>query len=295
MDLQLAQSFRYCQGVARRRARNFYYAFRVMPPERQRAICAIYAFMRYCDDISDEPGSPISKQAMMDRWQNALAEALRGNFGENRIMPAFHDTVRRFAIPEDYFHSLIEGARMDLEVNRYTTFAELYTYCYRVASVVGLVCVHIFGFQNAEAITHAEHVGIAFQLTNILRDINEDAGMGRIYLPREDLESYRYPETDLLAGIYDDRFRELMRFEVSRARSFYRSAPLLVPMVEPISRGGLAAMINIYQAILNKIEDRSFDIFSNRVELSLHEKVRLAGQGWLNSYLPGGREQSRVS
>jgi phytoene synthase len=295
MDSLLARSYYHCTTIARKRARNFYYAFRLLPPEMQQAICAIYAFMRYCDDISDEPGTTFSKKELLNRWQDALDRALKGDYGDSLVLPAFHHSVEQFQIPSHYFYSLIDGARMDLEVDRYKTFPELYTYCYRVASVVGLVCIHIFGFKSNEAIHHAERVGVAFQLTNILRDLKEDAGMGRIYLPQEDLRAYHYTEDDLLASVYNKQFCELMKFQVSRAKTFYEDAPQLIPMVHPTGRGGLAAMINIYRGILDRIESRDFEVFSSRVELSLHEKIRLAGRGWLSSPIYGGLQRSKVS
>jgi len=172
---EMALSYRYCREVAKRRARNFYYSFMVLPREKSDGMCAVYAFMRYCDDIADDPSVDGDKRRMLEKWRASLDRAARGEYEESRILPAFHDTMRRFDIPVEYFHQLIDGAAMDLSVEQYESFDELYEYCYKVASVVGLVCIHIFGFDSPEAKRHAEYCGIAFQLTNILRDLAEDA------------------------------------------------------------------------------------------------------------------------
>src|SRR5712692_1937997 len=174
-DAALADSFRYCRSVARQQAKNFYYSFLVLPAAKRDALCAVYAFMRYCDDIADSPGAPATKRGYLDAWQGALTAAMRGDCSGNPILPAFRATVERFALPPRLFEELIAGAAMDLTPRRYATFEELRQYCYRVASVVGLVCIRIFGFEGEEgsgepppgAELHAEQLGIAFQLTNI--------------------------------------------------------------------------------------------------------------------------------
>ena len=170
--MTIAESYAYCEGVARRRARNFYYSFILLSAERRRAICAMYAFMRYCDDLSDDETGPDRAQKMA-RWKLDLDAALEGRFSGHPVWPAFHDAVVRFAIPHRYFHEMIEGVSTDLEPRRMRTFDELYRYCYLVASVVGLTIIHIFGFESPDAIPLAEKCGIAFQLTNILRDVRE--------------------------------------------------------------------------------------------------------------------------
>ncbi|MCL4402990.1 MAG: squalene/phytoene synthase family protein, partial [Acidobacteria bacterium] len=164
----IEQSYAYCRGVARSRAKNFYYSFILLEPAGRNAMCAIYAFMRYCDDLSDDPGATA---AAMEHWRAALDEALAGRFEGHPCWPAFHDTVKRYRIPHRYFHEMIEGVSSDLVPRRFETFDELYRYCYQVASVVGLTTIHIFGFDSPEALLLAEKCGVAFQLTNILRDI----------------------------------------------------------------------------------------------------------------------------
>lgn len=281
MDPLLRQSYRECEEIARKRARNFYYAFTVLPKTKRQAMCAMYAFMRYCDDVSDSADPTGSRRNDLKRWRSALDSALVGDYRSNRIMTAFHDTVRTFGIPVEYFYELIEGAEMDLCTTRYATFEDLYEYCYRVASAVGLVCIHIFGFCGTSAKQYAEYCGVAFQLTNILRDIKEDADRGRIYIPQEDLSAFGYSEDDLLQGILDDRFRDLMRFQVARARDYYDRGMPLVEQIDPISRPGLLAMIGIYASILDRIEQKGYDVFSQRIGLSVKEKLAIAAHSAL--------------
>src|ERR1019366_95050 len=219
------QSYEYCRRVARTRAKNFYYSFLLLTAQQRKAMCAIYAFMRHCDDLSDEPGAT---RAALERWRAGPGEALEGRFRGPPCWPAFHHTVRRFGIPHDYFRSMIDGVVSDLEPRRFETFDQLRLYCYQVASVVGLTTIHIFGFDTPTALPLAEKCGVAFQLTNILRDIKEDADRGRIYLPAEDLRRFGVAEEDLRAGKRDTAFLGLMRYEAARARAYYEeSRPLL--------------------------------------------------------------------
>src|SRR5882724_2954010 len=183
----LAESYSFCRNVARTRAKNFYYSFVLLPSEQRNAMCAIYAFMRYCDDLSDEPGAT---REPLERWRIALDRALAGRYDAHPTLPAFHDTVQRYKIPAQYFHEMIDGVSSDLQPRRIQTFDQLYRYCYQVASVVGLTTIHIFGFDSREALPLAEKCGVAFQLTNILRDVREDVERGRIYLPQDDLKRF---------------------------------------------------------------------------------------------------------
>lgn len=286
---ELAQSYQYCRDIARKRAKNFYYSFIVLPREKSDAMCAIYAFMRFCDDIADEPEVSEDRLSLLCRWHECLDEAANGHYEASRILPAFHDAVRKFNIPLDYFHELIDGAAMDLSVDRYETFEQLYCYCYKVASVVGLMCIHIFGFDTPNAKKYAEYCGIAFQLTNILRDIKEDAQMGRIYIPEEDLSAFKYSADDIINGVRDERFIKLMRFEVRRARTYYNAAKPLIPLVHQSGRAGLCAMMHIYSGILDKIERNRYDVFSNRVSLSRRQKLSIAAKTLIASKINGGR------
>ncbi|NLV32650.1 MAG: presqualene diphosphate synthase HpnD [Acidobacteria bacterium] len=275
MTPELRESYRAAEAIARSRS-NFYYSFIVLPAEKRLAFCAVYAFMRHCDDISDEEGANGDKRERLRRWRRQLDAACPGDASASPILPAFRDTLRNFSIPAQYFHWIIDGEEMDLEISRYDTFEELYRYCFRVASAVGLVCLRIFGSSGERAEKLAEHCGIAFQLTNILRDVKEDAQRGRIYLPLEDLRRFRYAPEDLAAGVLDDRFRALMRHETERAREFYRHARELIPLVDVSSRPALWAMIEIYERILERIAARGFDVFGERVRLSPREKTAVA-------------------
>ncbi|HLI83780.1 MAG TPA: phytoene/squalene synthase family protein [Bryobacteraceae bacterium] len=269
MQAEIDQSYDYCRGVARKRAKNFYYSFLLLSAQQRASMCAIYAFMRYCDDLSDEPGAT---RAAIERWREQLEDALEGRFSGHPVWPAFHHTVRRFGIPQEYFREMIEGVASDLEPRRIATFDELYRYCYQVASVVGLTIVHIFGFDTRSVLPLAEKCGVAFQLTNILRDIKEDAGMGRIYLPREDLERFGVSEKDLSAGNLSEPFLRLMRFEAARARAYYEESMPLLDLVHPRSRPSLWALIAIYSRLLDRIEAVNYDVFTRRVRLSAVEK-----------------------
>jgi len=263
------QSYEYCQHVARTRAKNFYYSFLLLTAQQRKAMCAIYAFMRYCDDLSDEPGAT---RAAIERWRAELEDALEGRFSGHPVWPAFYHTVRRFGIPHDYFRAMIDGVVSDLEPRRFQTFDQLQRYCYQVASVVGLTTIHIFGFDTPTALPLAETCGVAFQLTNILRDIREDADRGRIYLPAEDLRRFGVSEADLLAGKRNAAFLGLMRHETARARAYYEESRPLLDLIHPRSRRSLWALVSIYSRLLERIESSGYDVFSRRVRLSVLEK-----------------------
>lgn len=274
----LEQSYAYCRNVARSRAKNFYYSFVLLSREQRDAMCAIYAFMRYCDDLSDEPGA---NRAAIERWRAALDEALEGRFDGQPAWPALHDTVRRFRIPARYLHEMIDGVASDLEPRTFETFEQLYHYCYQVASVVGLTIIHIFGFESAQALPLAEKCGVAFQLTNILRDVREDAERDRIYLPAEDLERFGVSAQELREGKRTERFLELMRFEASRARSYYNESLPLIELVDQRSRSSLWALITIYSRLLQRIQRTNYDVFSQRVRLSTLEKIGIVVRAML--------------
>lgn len=283
---ELQISYRYCREVARKRARNFYYSFIVLPREKRDAMCAIYAFMRYCDDIADEPDFKLDRKEMLERWRRSLDA---GERYDSLILPAFHDAVRRYDIPLDYFHQLIDGASMDLSIDHYSTFDQLYDYCYKVASVVGLVCIHVFGFDSPDAKKYAEYCGIAFQLTNILRDIKEDAASGRVYLPEEDLRAFKYSAEELSSGVRNERFHKLMRFEVARAKGYYSAALPLVDMVHGSGKPGLCAMIEIYFSILSAIERQHYDVFRHSISVPKSRKVAIAARAIVRSKISGGK------
>ena len=201
-----------------------------------------------------------------------MEDALEGRFSGHPIWPAFHHTVRRFEIPHDYFREMIEGVASDLEPRRFQTFDQLYRYCYQVASVVGLTIVHIFGFDTRSVLPLAEKCGVAFQLTNILRDIKEDAGNDRVYLPQEDLERFGVTEENLKSGLRNEAFYSLMKFESERARSYYNESAPLLDLIHPRSRPSLWALVTIYSRLLDRIQQTNYDIFTRRVRLTSLEK-----------------------
>jgi phytoene synthase len=263
--MRLEASYDFCRKIARTRARNFYYSFLLLDRDQKNAMCAIYAFMRYCDDISEGEGA--SREGI-ERWRCDLGEALEGRYGDNPLWPAFQDSVKRYRIPHDYFQEMIDGVSSDLEPRQVQTFDELYRYCYQVASVVGLTIIHIFGFESQDALILAEKCGIAFQLTNILRDIREDRENERIYLPAEDIQRFRADLTK-----YDDNFIRLMQFEAERAHRYYDESRPLIGMVHERSRKSLEALIEIYSRLLNRIERSKFDVLAKRIRLPTWEKV----------------------
>jgi phytoene synthase len=240
-------------------------------------MCALYAFLRIADDLSDNLTMPVDRPAALADWRRQLHQALAGEF-THRLHPALHHAVRWYGIPPHYLETVLDGVEMDLTPRRYTTFADLYRYCYRVASAVGLACIHVWGFDDERAELYAERAGIAFQLTNILRDLGEDAARGRVYLPCEDLERFGYDEWRLRRGQRDGPFRALMRFEVARARSYYEAARPLTPLLRPAGRAVFLVMRNTYRGLLDEIEHRDYDVFSRRVSLSSWHKLGLALQ-----------------
>lgn len=266
----LEQSYAHCRAVAKQRARNFYYSFVLLPHAKKDAMCAMYAFMRYCDDLSDEPGAT---RSAIDRWRDALTAALAGHPDANPTWPAFLDAVERYTIPHEYFFEMIEGVASDLQVHTIQTFEELYKYCYRVASVVGLTTIHIFGFTAPDALLLAEKCGIAFQLTNILRDVREDVQLGRVYLPAEDLVRFGVSVDDLKDARRTAEFGKLMEFEAARARAYYRESAPLFDLIQPDSRAGLRALIGIYSRLLDHIVASPYDVLTRRIALSAPEKV----------------------
>jgi phytoene synthase len=282
----LARSYAYCERLARREAANFYHAFRLLPWDQRRAMCALYAFLRITDDIADAADSPDDKRPALVAWRDSLHDALAGRY-QHHLFPAFHHTIARYHIPVDHLDAAIDGVTMDLNIDRYDTFADLYVYCYRVASVVGLSCLSIWGCTSPDAMPYAEAAGIAFQLTNILRDLAEDAARNRVYLPREDLKRFDYTEDDLRHGVRDGRFLALMRFEAARAAHYYQVADPLTRWLPPPGRAVFQVMRRTYRALLDEIVRRDFDIFSGRVRLSPIHKLWLAAQalpvrwGWL--------------
>jgi squalene synthase HpnC/squalene synthase HpnD len=279
----VTRSYAECRRVARASASNFYYAFFMLPQAKRDALCALYAFMRLVDDVSDTPGSAADKQKGLARWRAALDAAVSGDCFGHPILPAFADTIERFHIPPRYFHDLISGAEMDLTVAEYPTFDRLREYCYRVAGTVGLTCLHVFGFDDPHAPDLAEKLGIAFQLTNILRDVPKDYELGRVYLPLEDLAQFGVAPESLARGPLTPELRALLELEAGRAWDFYRQGVELIPLVHQDARAALWALARIYSSLLRRIEARGYDVFSERVRLGAPEKTGIlvrARLGW---------------
>jgi len=276
-------SYRYCRKVAKERAKNFYYAFRLLDPMQRDSMCAVYAFMRQCDDLSDDPDSKDKSQVLqsISLWRMDLDNSLKGRLAENPIWPSFCDTVQRYSIPHRFFHEMIDGILSDIEPHEMETWEELYRYCYQVASVVGMTIIHIFGFDSVRALLLAEKCGVAFQLTNILRDVREDADMGRVYLPREDLRRFGVNAEQLRLGMENDRFRGMMKFEASRAWACYEESEPLSELIDPKSRRSLWVLREIYTRLLQKIEKTNYAVLDRRISVSSTTKTMLMLRAFL--------------
>ena len=264
---------------------NFYYAFLFLPKPRREAIYAVYAFCRLSDDLVDKAKAVGDPAEALSRWRKQLDTYFQESIG-TPVIAAVAQAARRFDIPKVYFEELLNGMEMDLTRSRYATFEELYSYCYRVASVVGLICIEIFGYTNPKTKTYAEQLGIAFQLTNILRDLSIDAERGRIYLPQDELRKFGYSEEELLAGGYNDAFVKLMRFQCERTRDYFRAASAALPREDKRSLLAAEIMRAIYYRLLLKIEQQRYDVFRRTIALSNPRKLFLATGLWLRSLAP---------
>ncbi len=284
---ELAQAYAYCAEVARREAKNFYYGFLLLPRPQRQAIYAAYAFARLCDDIVDQEGLGLEEREQeLARVREGLRRCLRGE-PEGPVFTALLDAVHRYRIPHQYFFQLVDGVEMDLRVRRYRTFQELERYCYLVASVVGLICIEIFGYRDGEeARRRAAQLGIALQITNILRDVREDLARDRIYLPQEDMAAMGYGEADLRAGRGGDAFRRLVWLEVERARGYYRQGLGLLPLLPRRPRACVGAMAGIYRRILERIAREPEVVLRERVTLRGPAKIALATGELAKSLLP---------
>jgi 15-cis-phytoene synthase len=258
--------------VARTQAKNFYYSFLLLSRPRRQAMCAIYSFMRYCDDLSDAEGVS-DRSGAIARWQRDLDSALAGGAPGNPVWPAFTDAVARYRIPHEYFRDMIRGVSSDLESRQVQTFQELYDYCYHVASVVGLTIIHIFGFEDPRALELAERCGVAFQITNILRDVREDAEHGRVYLPQEDLVRFGVKTEELCGAALSPALRDLLAFEAGRARAYYQETESLIDLVDSQSRASLKALIGIYSRLLERISNSGYEVLGERVRVPAWEKI----------------------
>ena len=282
----VAESYEECHRVTKAARSNFYYAFFLLPKPKRDGLAALYAFMRLIDDVADEGDDLTTKRRGLAKWRAALDEAVTSAGpagmalppGAPGVLPALVDTMRRYNMPARYLHDLISGAEMDLTVQTYPTFARLREYCYRVAGTVGLTCTHVFGFRDSRALDLAEKLGLAFQLTNIIRDVHDDYVLGRVYLPQEDLERYGvsaddFGRTEATLGV-----RELLSFEADRAWECYEEGAALLGLIDPESRGALWLLTHTYSALLARIEALDFAVFGERVRLSRSEKMLFIAQ-----------------
>ena len=293
-------AYSVCRGITRSAAKNFYYAFLVLPRRKREALCAVYAFMRRCDDITDDSSLSLpERRQKLDSWLDALHRAQQSNPTDDPILLALIDTQRRYQIAAGLLDELALGTAMDVEpvadtetsaempgsapqlTVQYRTFEDLRLYCYRVASVVGLVCIHVFGYRDPAAEPLAERCGLAFQLTNIIRDVKEDASLGRLYLPEEDLAKFGLSSADFLTTPDPSRLRPLLSLEADRARDFYKSGEELIPYVAEDSQPALWVLITIYRRLLEKIAERQYDVFSGKVTLTVWEKLSILGKGFV--------------
>ena len=282
----VAASYGECHGIAKASRSNFYYAFFLLPRRRRDGIVALYAFMRLIDDVADEGNDLSAKQRGLANWRAALDAAVTGSdraasslpFGAAAVLPALVDTMRRYNMPARYLHDLISGAEMDLTVQTYQTFDRLREYCYRVAGTVGLTCTHVFGFNDPRALDLAEKLGLAFQLTNIIRDVHDDYALGRVYMPEDDLERYGVAAQDFGRSEATLGVRELLRFQADRAWQCYDEGAALLNLIDPESRATLWLLTRTYSALLARIESLDFAVFGERVRLSRAEKMLFIAQ-----------------
>jgi phytoene synthase len=293
-ESQLHMAYSVCRGIARSQAKNFYYGFLVLPKRKRQALCAVYAFMRRCDDISDDPSlSAPERRQKLDAWVDAFHAAQAGFATDDPVLIALTDAQRRFHIPLGLLDGLAYGTSMDVEDQnadevaasglkiQYHSFQDLERYCYHVASVVGLVCIRIFGYTDPAAEPLAERCGLAFQLTNIIRDVKEDAGLGRIYLPQEDLEQFGVSASELISGPDLNRMRPLLEIEAQRAFENYRAGDQLLHLISEDSQPALWILVTIYRSLLEKIARLNYDVFTRRVSLSTREKLIILSKGFL--------------
>jgi len=292
--LQLRAAYAVCRHIARSAAKNFYYGFLVLPARKRSALCAVYAFMRHADDISDDPSLPVEERRQkLAEWMCSLRRVVQGERTVDPVLMALADTQKTFNIPLDLLEKLVQGTAMDLPAEsnaaardartplHYETFDELYDYCYHVASVVGLVCIRIFGYRDPRAEELAEKTGVAFQLTNIIRDVREDSEMGRMYLPCEDFRNFELDASALSNGNAAALMRPLLEFEADRARKLYYAADDLLPLIDEDSQPALWTLVEIYHRLLDRIATRQYDVFTERVSLSTAEKVGILAKGFV--------------
>jgi 15-cis-phytoene synthase len=274
---ELRESYAFCVDLSRREAKNFYYSFLVLPPSRRRAMCALYAFLRRTDDLADSNETAFEKTRALEGWRRSLDDALEGRPEAWPGLAALADSVHQYQVPPEYLHEVIDGVETDLEPQPFETFDDLYPYCYRVASVVGLSCLRIWGYRSddGKAESLAEWCGVALQLTNIIRDVREDAVQGRVYVPRDELRRFGVDPSELAAPRPTGRVRALLEYQGARAFEYYRKAEPLFDRVDPVGRPVLMAMVGIYRALLDEIVRRDYDVLTSRVSLPAWRKMAI--------------------
>ncbi|HEX6802679.1 MAG TPA: phytoene/squalene synthase family protein [Terriglobales bacterium] len=290
-ESQLHMAYSVCRGITRAQAKNFYYGFLVLPKRKRQALCAVYAFMRRCDDIADDPSLSLrERRAKLDTWMDAFHASQSGQPTDDPVLLALVDAQRRFHIPLGLLDQLAFGTAMDVDESQehvpqrpiqYASFQDLERYCYNVASVVGLVCIRIFGYTDPSAEPLAERCGLAFQLTNIVRDVKEDATLGRVYLPQQDLEEFGLTTGELAGNPDPARIRPLLELQARRAFENYRAADELLPMIAEDSQPALWVLVTIYRSLLEKIVRLNYDVFTRRVALSTWEKLKILAEGFV--------------
>ena len=287
--MTVQEAYAACREIAKREAKNFYYSFRVLPRYKSDAMCAIYAFMRRADDLSDDESISIEdRRIAMAQWVADWRASRNGVSTSDPVFIAVNATQRRFAISDQLLEELVQGTTMDLEprtsaIQTFATFDDLYRYCYLVASVVGLVCIRIFGYSDPRAEKLAEETGVAFQLTNILRDVKEDAERGRIYLPLDLMAQFHVSEErihELVSGATMGPHERALLGELgNRAEKYYTSADRLLPMIDADSRAALWVLVTIYHGLLRKIERSGYEVFGERISVATPRKLSILAQG----------------
>lgn len=306
--LQLSTAYGVCRHITRTQAKNFYWAFLVLPRRKRNALCAVYAFMRHADDISDDESVPVLvRREKLSSLLEGFHRAVDGKPTDDPVLFALAHTQKAYDVPMEWLDKLVYGTMMDLQdevegedvkittlrsaqdglptavatkrILTFRSFEDLYAYCYHVASVVGLVCIKIFGYRDPKAEKLAERTGIAFQLTNILRDVKEDAGMGRVYLPERDLQTFGIKVDDVIAWPALEQLRPVLQLEGERALVYYQSAKELIGLIDDDSQPALWALVEIYRQLMEKIASRNYDVFSERVRLTTREKLRVLRKG----------------
>ena len=272
----------YCQEKAAASGSSFYYSFMFLPPERRQAIIALYAFCREVDDVVDECQDPQIAHTTLDWWRHQVGLIYEGT-PQHPVGQALKDVIQRFNLPRELLLEVIDGMQMDLQQTRYLDWKALHLYCYRVASVVGLLSAEIFGYTNRQTLKYAHDLGLAFQLTNIIRDVGEDARRGRIYLPINELQQFGVPAKQILDGEYSDNFRELMAFQAKRARQLYEQAFAQLPAEDRKAQRPGLIMAAIYRTLLDEIEADGFQVLDRRTSLTPLRKIWLAGKTWFGA------------